>query len=332
MAIGNPRPAYPTGVRRFRRSKSVVLLFAACMTTPVWGGDEDHMDWVRNGTSMGDVIGHEELSRTIHEAVAEPSSEVELALFESRVSHVMNMLVLEQGLIEIRESAVPVWIDHQHLADVVEQLNSHIIDSIGFIASKSDVERALESYSGDTIELDLRTAWAALHSPIPKSRPNLMEQYASQTDEILAQLHVRGSESHGNEPTSQHTVGGHCNGVRPLKADNPHHSTYEPGKIKGKVHGTCTLYHENLTWTLTSYLQRESCWFGFVCVWIPMDVDWPNSKSGTNPEWDPNETAVRTPCETGLYRTAAYVCPHAPGHEPSCLWRQSAEVRLHCAD
>ncbi len=56
-------------------------------------------------------------------------------------------LVVENGLVRVRETRIPEWVDPEHLGMGIEQLNVHIENTIGYVTTGSELLSTLESFT-----------------------------------------------------------------------------------------------------------------------------------------------------------------------------------------
>ena len=268
-----------------------------------WAVEESSVDTGNSGSTAGSVIGTH-LLRDVPIHVEQPS-------VRRAISEVMSALVIQDGLVRVRNQYVPRWIDREQLDEVVDHLNDTVRESIGSLAIAEDLVRVLEVHVGDkAIEL----------FPAAADSPSTLVGG-------IAARGRRGNPEWTRHPRALHEVEFDCSS---LNAQHPHVSSTEPGKIKGKVGGSCTVPIAGVTLTLHSYLSKRDCWWIF-CWWGVVDSSGPHTRSGPTARWNPNTTAVRTHCADGLYATTATICPsYVPEHRSVCGYKSSGPVFVSC--
>ncbi len=257
---------------------------------------KDSSSWTDSGTGL------------LHEV----TTNIELPQARLAVAGVMNALVIQNGLMFVRESYIPQWIDSEQLKYIVEGINAKVRAAPSHIASEDALIFTLETYRGETIDM------LSAHPISPATLP-----WNGIGDEI-------GRHENLVVPMSQpsHYVQFDCSQI---KAHNPHYSREEV--IKAKTSGYCEIpaSHAEVSLTLYNHLRKKRCW-SFLCWWSVVATSGPHTRHGPVARWNERTTSVRAVCRNGTYSTLAKICPgnYSDDHYGRCGYRWSRPVPIDC--
>ncbi len=156
----------------------------------------------------------------------------------------------------------------------------------------------------------------------PADLAELFETYAGETLLLLSRP----------DPAlaSQQTALFNCFNVR---AQSPHSSSTEPGRVKAKAAGDCTVSGQMNSPTFQLYLylehERKSGWFTY---WSKVAQSGPHIRTGYNPRWSSSSVQVRASCVNGNYRATGSIRVSASGQVviPNTVRIQPAERYVNC--
>ena len=208
------------------------------------------------------------------------------------IGQIMSAIVVRDGMLHIDSMTLPLLTKtRENLEDVVGRINERLREAGERVESVNDLDRTLELYGEDTIDLNL-----------PEAENGSVFVPGANESQTPFGRHVPSSNDR-IEPLFRSAARVRCPRDK-TKAHYAHKSKTTPGKIIGKANVECTYYGppQLVVYSAFVYLQKRRGWWIF-SFWRPVGTAGFETERGRSVSIPQHDLIAVTTCRNGTYRT-----------------------------